>query len=257
LHNSTISCQIPDGYYTCESFAALINAQINTTYLKRKQKGGGDSILDFEVLNEDIKEMRQQNGSDGEEDYSNDQGAGRSFYFNKSTSKFVLTLEHGDVVKFGHDRARMLMGLAGKYRATRYPMKPGVKKVNLKFDVDEIAHTHWDSTEPVKIVFSATCDLDVEHRHLYVYSDCVKQVMVADIFAPLLRIVNLKQGTGERVNDVVHEEFYHRQYLPIRSRVISSIEIIMATSKGDEFPFKNGVSVAVLHFIRRKQPVIR
>ena len=50
--------------------------------------------------------------------------------------------------------------------------------------------------------------------HMYVYSSLVKDSMVGNVFAPIVRVVGLEDKPK---NETVHREFIVPHYLPLRS----------------------------------------
>lgn len=214
-----VRIHVTPGYYTCEQFVKSVNTQMK---------------------NKDV-----------------DKPEGRSFKYNHCTSRFKLTLAPGDIVTLGHSRMKDLLGYVGRYAKKVYNIKPHEKSVDLSRNMDApvvIKHTHYDSIRNCVVTFPSTCDLDLENRHVFVYADCIKASRVGDYWANLMRIVNLSSSGEDSVAmGVMHREFIHRQYFPVRENSINSIEIKMTNSAGEAFPFKNGTTIVDLHFRRKKK----
>jgi hypothetical protein len=235
LPNSEFNISIPSAKYTCEDFVEAVNTEF-------RNRG----------INTDLTYSQEEKELSSTEE---DQTPLRRLDYDKRTAKFTLTILPGDIVILGNDAIRGLLGLYGEKTIKEYVIPPGKKALKLKNKVPDIMkHTHFNSHKPISITFPKTCDLDSFTRHLYIYADVMKWVRVGDAYAPLMRIVNLSTSNGDMINNgVIHKEFIHRQYFPVKDGMINSIEIIMRTSGGDIFPFKHSTSILDLHFARFKK----
>jgi hypothetical protein len=83
-----------------------------------------------------------------------------------------------------------------------------------------------------------------DYRVLMLYSDIIEPQVVGDVFAPLLRIVNVKGRDG----DMVLEQYDRPHYLPVSRKMIETLEIVIRTHTGDLTPFERGRSYVKLHF---------
>jgi len=82
---------------------------------------------------------------------------------------------------------------------------------------------------------------------LFVYCDALEHVVVGDVMAPLLRIVDMKRKqTYGRMHQVLNPPLY----VPLQKKHFDTIEINIMTDAGDAVPFAPGKSVAVLEFKR-------
>jgi len=80
-----------------------------------------------------------------------------------------------------------------------------------------------------------------------VYTDIIEPRVVGDTLAPLLRLV--PRGTyGE---DSV-ETFKNIEYIPLRTKYFSTIEIDIRDDTGRPIPFERGKVVVTLHFRQRR-----
>ena len=70
-----------------------------------------------------------------------------------------------------------------------------------------------------------------------------------EMFMLLMRVVGLDE---KACTEIVHREYKNAHYLHLRSNIISSIEIKLANGLGEEIKFKQGNSILVLHFRKRK-----
>ena len=91
---------------------------------------------------------------------------------------------------------------------------------------------------------------------VYVYCDLLEHVMVGDIEAPLLRIVNRKTDVS-RVDDTVeHTTFNLIQYVPLQKKSFDTIDILLATDHGEPLKFVPGKAIVVLEFRRTVHPYL-
>lgn len=81
-------------------------------------------------------------------------------------------------------------------------------------------------------------------RVLMIYTDIIEPQIVGDVFAPLLRIVNVTGHHG----DMIHVQYDKPHYLPVSRNIIETIEINIRTHTGELVPFERGRSYVKLHF---------
>jgi len=92
--------------------------------------------------------------------------------------------------------------------------------------------------------------------NVYVYCDLLEHVMVGDIKAPLLRIVNRTTDVA-RIDDIVeHTAFNPIQYVPLQKKSFDTIDILLATDEGLLLPFVPGKAIVVLEFRRMVHPYL-
>ena len=82
---------------------------------------------------------------------------------------------------------------------------------------------------------------------LFVYCDVLEHVVVGDVMAPLLRIVDMKHATE---NGRMHKILNPPLYVPLQKKNFDTIEINIMCDTGNVVPFGDGKSVAVLEFKR-------
>jgi len=82
---------------------------------------------------------------------------------------------------------------------------------------------------------------------LFVYCDVLEHVVVGDVMAPLLRIVDMKHATE---NGRMHKILNPPLYVPLQKKNFDTIEINIMCDTGGPVPFAHGKSVAVLEFKR-------
>lgn len=82
----------------------------------------------------------------------------------------------------------------------------------------------------------------------YVYCNLVEPQILADIQAPLLKIVKVEGKDGE----VVRAHYTRPHYLPVIQRHFQTIEVILRLHSGELVPFERGRVILVLHFRLRQ-----
>jgi len=82
---------------------------------------------------------------------------------------------------------------------------------------------------------------------MYIYCDVIQHVVVGDVMAPLLRIVDVKTAS----TSVEHQILNPPLYVPLLKKNFDTIEINIVTDEGLPFSFVDGKLVVVLEFKRR------
>ena len=77
---------------------------------------------------------------------------------------------------------------------------------------------------------------------MYVYSSLVKDSMVGNMFAPIVRVVGIEDKPK---NKTVHREFIVSHYLPLRSSSFNKLVLELTDGMGTPMKFNQGNSVAV------------
>lgn len=95
---------------------------------------------------------------------------------------------------------------------------------------------------------SGVCDLQRGFYSLFIYCDIVDPVVVGDVRAPLLRVVNIAGKEGSTVSRI----YQNIQYVPILRKQFDTIEIDIRSDFGQKVAFERGKVIVVLHFRRRK-----
>ncbi|GBM86818.1 hypothetical protein AVEN_47494-1 [Araneus ventricosus] len=85
------------------------------------------------------------------------------------------------------------------------------------------------------------------YRALFLYTDIVEPQIVGDVFAPLLRIVNVTGSDGE----MVCVQYDRPHYIPLSRKIIDTIEIVVRTHRT---PFERGRSYVKLHLKQKYLP---
>ena len=81
---------------------------------------------------------------------------------------------------------------------------------------------------------------------LYVYYDILEHVVVGDIMAPLLRIVNMEVTRSHAVHQIMNPPLF----VSVQKKNFDTIEMNIMTDIGEPVPFMDGKSVVVLEFKR-------
>ncbi|GBM31690.1 hypothetical protein AVEN_157883-1 [Araneus ventricosus] len=118
----------------------------------------------------------------------------------------------------------------------------------LGFDPTEIVSNHPNIETVVESPLVA--DPCAHYRVLFLYTDIVEPQIVGDVFAPLLRIVNVTGSDGE----MVCVQYDRPHYIPLSRKIIDTIEIVIRTHRGELTPFERGRSYVKLHLRQKYLP---
>ncbi|GBO09387.1 hypothetical protein AVEN_233331-1 [Araneus ventricosus] len=91
----------------------------------------------------------------------------------------------------------------------------------LGFDPTEIVSNYPNFETVVKSPLEP--DLCAHYRVLFLYTEIVESQTVGDVFAPLLRIVNVTGSDGE----MVYVQYDGPYYIPLSRKIIDTIEIVI------------------------------
>ena len=96
--------------------------------------------------------------------------------------------------------------------------------------------------------FPKSYSFNYKGAHMYVYSSLVKDSIVADMFAPIVRIVGLEHKPK---SETIHREFTVPHYLPLRSSSFNKVVLQLTDGMGNFMKFNQGNSVVVFHFRKK------
>ncbi|GBL65018.1 hypothetical protein AVEN_1362-1 [Araneus ventricosus] len=125
--------------------------------------------------------------------------------------------------KFNESTKRVQIKVKGKARVI---LHDGLSKM-LGFDPTEIVSNH-PNVETV-VESPLVPDPCAHYRVLFLYTDIVEPQIVGDVFAPLLRIVNVTGSDGE----MVCVQYDRPHYIPLSRKIIDTIEIVIRTHRVD------------------------
>ena len=126
----------------------------------------------------------------------------------------------------------------------------GLEKANdpgdltIKFKEDEL-----HSTREYYYEFPKSCFFNYKGAHMYVYSSLVKDSIIGNVFAPIVRVVGLEDKPK---SETIHREFTVPHYLPLRSSSFNEVVLELTDGMGNSMKFNQGNSVAVFHFRKKK-----
>ena len=129
----------------------------------------------------------------------------------------------------------------------------GLEKANdpgdltIKFEKDELCSTREHYYE-----FPKSCFFNYKGAHMYVYSSLVKDSIVGNMFAPIVRVVGLEDKPK---SETIHREFTVPHYLPLRSSSFNEVVLELTDGMGNSMKFNQGNSVAVFHFRKKSKNI--
>ena len=84
---------------------------------------------------------------------------------------------------------------------------------------------------------------------MYVYSSLVKDSIVGNVFAPIVRVVGLEDKTK---SETIHREFTVPHHLLLRSGSFNEVVLKLTDGMGNSMKFNQGNSVDVFHFKKKR-----
>ena len=97
--------------------------------------------------------------------------------------------------------------------------------------------------------FPKSCSFNYKSAHMYVYPSLVKDSIIGNVFAPIVRVVGLEDKPKR---EIIHREFTVLHYLPLRSSSFNEVVLELTDGMGNSMKFNQGNSVAVFHFRKKK-----
>ena len=155
--------------------------------------------------------------------------------YNPNSRKITLVLNnHLEAMTFYGDNFRNMLGL-------EKANDPG--DLTIKFEKDELR-----SMRKYYYEFPKSCSFNYKGAHMYVYSSLVKDSIVGNVFAPIVRVVGLEDKPK---SETIHREFTVPHYLPLRSSSFNEVVLELTDGMGNSMKLIQGNSVAVFHFKKK------
>ena len=149
--------------------------------------------------------------------------------YNPNSRKITLVLNnHLEAMTFYGDDFRNMLGL-------EKANDPG--NLTIKFKKDEL-HSRGE----YYYEFPKLCSFIYKGAHMYVYSSLVKDSIVGNMFAPIIRIVGLEDKPK---SETIHREFTVPHYS------FNEVVLELTDGMGNSMKFNQGNSVAVFHFTKK------
>ena len=126
----------------------------------------------------------------------------------------------------------------------------GLEKANdlgdltIKFEKDELR-----SMREYYYEFPKLCSFDYKGAHMSVYASLVKDSIVGNVFAPIVRDLGLEDKPK---SETIHREFTVPHYLPLRSSSFNEVVLELTDVMGNSMKFNQGNSVAIFHFKKKR-----
>ena len=156
--------------------------------------------------------------------------------YNPNSRKITLVLNnHLEAMTFYGDDFRNMLEL-------EKANDPG--DLTIKFEEDELHPRREYYYE-----FPKLCSFNYKGAHMYVYSSLVKDSIVGNVFAPIVRVVGLEDKPK---SETIHREFTVPHYLPLRSSSFNEVVLELTDGMGNSMKFNQGNSVAVFHFKKKR-----
>ena len=155
--------------------------------------------------------------------------------YDPNSRKITLVLNnHLEAMTFYGDDFRSMLGL-------EKANDPG--DLTIKFEEDELHCMREYYYE-----FPKSCSFNYKGAHMYMYSSLVKDSIVGNVFAPIVRVVGLEDKPK---SETIHREFTVPRYLRLRSSSFNKVVLELTDGMGNSMKFNQGNSVAVFHFKKK------
>jgi hypothetical protein len=104
------------------------------------------------------------------------------------------------------------------------------------------------------VLLPEPCDFSRDNKTLYVYCNLVKDNLVGNVLAPLLRMVDLGLSAKKSSSETqVYRSYPLAQYHTLKHGRFESVDFLLKNGLGESFPFQSGsTTTIVLHFRKIK-----
>ena len=156
--------------------------------------------------------------------------------YNPNSRKITLILKNNlEAMTFYGDIFRDMLGLE---------KVSDLSDLTIKFEKDELC-----SMREYYYEFPKLCSFNYKGAHMYVYSSLVKDSIVGNVFAPIVRVVGLEDKPK---SETIQREFTVPHYLPLRSNSFNEVVLELTDGMSNSMKFNQGGSVAVFHFKKKR-----
>ena len=97
--------------------------------------------------------------------------------------------------------------------------------------------------------FPKSCSFNYKGAHMCVHFSLVKDSIIGNMFAPIIRVVGLEDKPK---SETIHRESTVPHYLPLRSSSFNEVVLELTDRVGNFMKYNQGNSVAVFHFRKKK-----
>jgi len=145
-------------------------------------------------------------------------------------------------------------------RFTEHADAKGIHAVSFSLDLAMLlefrTRTEYAMNDEDNVIADDLIHLNALVGSVFVYCDLLEHVLVGDVKAPLLRIVNRTTEMGKHYNSIEHTTFNPIQYVPLQKKCFDTITIQLMMDYGELMPFVEGKSIVVLEFRRMIHPYL-
>ena len=212
-----------------------INGVVHTKKITIPQ-GHYDPISYVKEVNKEIKKIKHKFTETSEPKVL---FKGRLKYNPNSRKITLLLTNHLEAMTFYGDNFRNMLGL-------EKANDPG--DLTIKFEEKDELH----SMREYHYEFPKLCSFNYKGAHMYMYSSLVKDSIVGNMFAPIVRVVGLQDKPK---SETIHREFTVPHYLPLRSGSFNEVVVNLTDGMGNSMKFNQGNSVAVFHFKKKGKKI--
>ncbi len=190
--------------------------------------GNLDELL--EIINQEIQTRRLGNNSE-DPFFTTKKSNKLKLEYNKQIGRYII---YNDIDEQKDRYIRLIMSPSLAERFGFTPEQVSISNVEVQQSIisKTIIRPQWSTA----------------FDYLYVYCDLIRYSMVGDVWAPLLRIIDVRGNPGESVSINYERPLYH----PVKKSSFDSIEILIRDDRGEPIPFQHnkGRVMCLLHFMK-------
>jgi len=137
-------------------------------------------------------------------------------------------------------------------RFTEHAESKGIHAVSFSLDLAMLLGFQTRVEYPLNVkdnlIAEKPLHLNILVGSVFVYCDLLEHVLLGDVKAPLLRILNRTTEMSKHYNSTEHVTFNLIQYVPLQKKCFDTITIQLMTDYSELMPFVAGKSIVVLEF---------
>jgi len=145
-------------------------------------------------------------------------------------------------------------------RFTEHAESKGIHAVSFSLDLAMLLGFQTRVEYPLNVkdnlIAEKPLHLNILVGSVFVYCDLLEHVLLGDVKAPLLRILNRTTEMSKHYNSTEHVTFNLIQYVPLQKKCFDTITIQLMTDYSELMPFVAGKSIVVLEFWRMIHPYL-
>jgi hypothetical protein len=155
--------------------------------------------------------------------------------YNEITRKISISLHAGEKMRIKSARLRNMLGF--EMNGDRTTSEIALRDLFLE---------NYHSTFTRFITLPNSARFNANLAHMYMYTNIIEFSNVGDIYAPILKVINLDSCTPGK--EVLHVYYNAPQYFTVKGNSLKDVEVQLKDSLDDFIHFEHGVVLLVFHF---------